>query len=167
MKVLKKMMTVRSAAIFMGVALVLALCVYGKKYAADEEMQALCAKDGGMKIYETVTLPSSEFSRWGRPLDRYWSGQTDPENRLGPDYRYVEHLEFLRRGDTLLGEVQITKYFQKIYRRSDGKLLGELVSYGRSGGDPFINRILSGHPSASSCPDSPNKFFTSIFIQGT
>ena len=139
---------------------------WGKKYAADEQMQELCAKDGGMKIYETVVLPKREFGQWGRPLDRYWSSQTDPENRLGPDYRYVERMEFLRRGDTLKGEVQMTKFFQKIFRRRDGKLLGESVSYGRSGGDAFINRVLGGHPSALSCPDSPSTFFTSIFIKG-
>jgi hypothetical protein len=162
----KKIITVRSAAIGIGVALVLALCVYGSKYAADEEMQALCAKDGGMKIYETVTLPASEFSRWGQPLDRYASGQTDPENKLGPDYRYVYRTEFLRRGDTLIGEVQMRKSIEQIYRRSDGKLLGESVSYGRSGGDPFINRILSGHPSSLACPMGTDSLLTKVFIKG-
>jgi len=137
----------------------------GEKDAADKQMQELCAKDGGVKIYETVTLPKSDFSQSGRPLDSYWSGQTDPENRLGPNYRYVERLEYIGRGDTLRGEVQITKFLQKIFRRSDGKLLGESVEYGRSGGDHFINRILGGHPSSSSCPLGPNILFTAIFIK--
>ena len=140
----------------------------GEKYAADKEMQALCAKDGGVKIYETVTLPKSEFGRggWGKPMDKYWSGQADPENRLGPDYRYVERSEFLRRGDTLRGEVQMIRSTEKVYRRVDGKLLGESVLYGRSGGDHFINRILGGHPSSLTCPNPPIAFLTSVFIKG-
>ena len=162
----KETITARRAAIFIGVPLALALGVYGAKYAADEEMQALCAKDGGMKIYETVTLPANEFSQWGQPLDRYWSGQTDPENRLGPDYRYVEQSEFLRRGDTLVGEVQMFRSAEKIYRRRDEKLLGESVSYSRSGGDAFINRILSGHPSSSTCPSPRAHLLTNVFLKG-
>lgn len=162
----KKMMTLRSATVGIGVMLVLALCVYGKKYAADDEMQALCAKDGGVKIYETVILPASEFSQWGEPLYRYRIEQADPEERLGPDYRYVEKSEFLKRGDTLIGEVQMRKYIEQIYRRSDGKLLGESISYGRSGGDSFINRILGGHPSSLACPDGANSLLTEIFIKG-
>jgi hypothetical protein len=148
----------------MGVLVVLTGC--GEKGAADTQMQELCAKDGGVKIYETVKLSKSEFDQWGMPLGRYWANQSDPENKLGPNYRYVERSEFLRRGDTLRGEVQMFKSHQKIFRRSDGKLLGESVEYGRSGGDPFINRILGGHPSSSSCPDGPNTFFASIFIKG-
>jgi hypothetical protein len=158
--------TTRSAVVLICITAALALSGCGAKYAADEEMQALCAKDGGMKIYETVTLPAKEFSQWGRPLDRYWSGQTDPEKRLGPDYRYVERSEFLRRGDTLVGEVQMFRSIEKIYRRSDGKLLGEAVSYSRSGGDAFINRILSGHPSSSTCPDPRAHLLISVFIKG-
>lgn len=138
---------------------------WGKKYAADEQMQELCAKDGGAKLYEPVTFPKSEFTESGMPLGRYWSGQTDPENKLGPNYRYVERSEFLRRGDTLRGEVQMFKSHQKIFRRSDGKLLGESISYHRSGGDHFINRILDGHPSSFSCPIRPSHLLTDIFIK--
>jgi hypothetical protein len=152
------------ALIYVVTGLMLGGC--GAKYAADKEMQELCAKDGGMKVYETVTLPASEFSQWGRPLDRYWSGQIDPENKLGPDYRYVEQSAFLQRGDTLAGEVEMFRSVEKIYRRKDGKLLGESVSYSRSGGDAPINRILSGHPSSSTCPDPRAHLLTSVFIKG-
>lgn len=139
---------------------------WGKKYAADKEMQALCAIDGGVKIYEKVTLPANEFSQWGQPLDRYWSGQTDPENKLGPDYRYVFRLDILKRGNTLKGEVETIKATTKVFRRSDGKLLGEAVIYGRSGGDPYIALLLGGHPSASSCGSSTNELLRKLFIQG-
>ena len=138
----------------------------GEKDEADKQMLELCAKDGGVKIYETVTLPKGEFGAWGRPLDRYWSNQANPEDRLGPDYRYVVKSEFLRRGDTLKGEVQLFKLTQRIYRKRDDKLMGESVEYGRSGGDHFINRILGGHPSSLSCPSGPNTLLTSVFTKG-
>ncbi len=144
-------------------AITLAGC--GSKNAADKEMQALCAKDGGMKVYETVTLPASEFSRYGQPLDRYWSNQSDPENKLGPDYRYVYELSFLKRGDTLKGEVQTRRSTTKVIRRSDGKLLGESVEYGRSGGDSYLYLIFGGHPSASSCPAGADQLLINLFTQ--
>ena len=156
----------RGVSVLIVVVIAFTVFGWGKKYAADEQMQELCAKDGGVKIYETVTLPKREFSQWGQPLARYWSGQTDPENKLGPNYRYVERSEFLRRGDTLRGEVQMFKSHHKIFRRSDGKLLGESISYHRSGGDHFINRILGGHPSSLSCPVRPSHLLTDVFIKG-
>lgn len=119
-----------------------------------------------MKVYETVVLPASEFSRWGQPLDRYWSNQADPENKLGPDYRYVERNEFLKRGDTLKGDVQMGKSTTKVFRRNDGKLLGEAVTYGRSGGDSYLHLILGGHPSAYSCGNGTNELLSNLFIQG-
>lgn len=148
------------------VATSLMLSGCGAKYAADKEMQALCDKDGGMKVYEKVTLPASEFSKYGQPLDQYWSNQTDPENKLGPDYRYVERNEFLRRGDTLKGEVQMGKSTTKVFRRSDGKLLGQAVSYGRSGGDSYFYLVFGGHPSAFSCGNGTNELLTNLFIHG-
>lgn len=36
-----------------------------------------------------------------------------------------------------------------IYRRADGKLLGEATAYGRSGGDLFA----FPHPSSKTCPE--------------
>lgn len=138
----------------------------GSKYASDKEMQALCAKDGGMKVYETVVLPASEFSRYGEPLDRYRLGNPNPEDRLGPDYRWIEQTEFLKRGDTLKGEVQLIRGIQKISRRSDGKLLGESIEYGRSGGDLYVSLLLGLHPSSSSCPTGQGSLVQTIFIQG-
>lgn len=150
----------------MAAILLLSLIGCGSKYATDKEMQALCAKDGGMKVYETVTLPASEFSQWGQPLDRYWSNQSDPENKLGPDYRYVERSEFLKRGDTLKGEVQMGKSITEVFRRNDGKLLGEAVAYGRSGGDSYLYLIFGGHPSAFSYGNGTNALLSNLFIQG-
>lgn len=157
----------RRLILLVGIPALIALFVvagWGKKYAADKEMQALCAIDGGVKIYEKVTLPANEFSQWGEALYKYRI-EKDPEKTLGPDFRYVSRSEFLKRGDTLIGEVQMRRSHAQIFRRSDGKLLGESVFYGRSGGDHFINRILAGHPSAATCPVGPDTLF-SLFVKG-
>jgi hypothetical protein len=146
--------------------LLVSLGACGSKNAADKEMQALCAKDGGMKVYETVVLPASEFSQYVRPLDQYWSNQSDPESKLGPDYRYVKHFDFLKRGDTLKGEVEMFKSTTQVFRRSDGKLLGQAIEYGRSGGDSYFYLIFGGHPSGFSCPTGAGQLLINIFIRG-
>lgn len=161
----KKMMTLRSATVGIGLMLVLALCVYGKKYAADEEMQALCAKDGGVKIYETVILPKRQFDKWGMPRGPNWDGSHFPST-LDPAYEYTNTSTFLRKGDTLKGEVQLSRSVQRVRRVSDGKLLAESITYGRSGGDQFINQILGGHPSGKLCPVPTKNLISTVFIQG-
>ena len=149
------------------VVIVIAFTVlgWGKKYAADEQMQELCAKDGGVKIYETVTVPKNQFDKWGMPRGKNWDGSHFPST-LDPEYHYSRMTEFLRRGDTLKGEVEMSRYIQLIRRLSDGKLLAESISYGRSGGDHFINRILGGHPSSAGCPIPSTNLISTVFIQG-
>lgn len=139
----------------------------GSKYAADKELKELCAKDGSMKVYEKVTFPASEFNQYGEPLYQYRTlGRSKPEDILGPDYRYVQQHEFLKNGDTLKGEVRIRKSTTKVFRRSDDKLLGEEVSYGRSGCDPYLALLLGSHPSSFSCGGSTNELLKTLFIQG-
>lgn len=138
---------------------------WGEKYAADKEMQALCAKDGGVKIYETMTVPKSQFDKWGMPRGKNWDGSNFPST-LDPEYRYSNSTEFLKRGDVLKGEVQMSRNTQRIRRLSDGKLMAESITYGRSGGDHFIHRILGGHPSGLQCPVLPTDLITRVFIQG-
>lgn len=46
----------------------------GEKWLLDREVRELCAKDGGVKVYETVRLPSERFDKWGNvgiPNKRY------------------------------------------------------------------------------------------------
>ncbi|MCL2075403.1 MAG: hypothetical protein FWH15_02970 [Betaproteobacteria bacterium] len=37
----------------------------GVKLYYDAEVNRLCAIDGGVKVYETVTLPPEKFNEWG------------------------------------------------------------------------------------------------------
>jgi len=136
----------------------------GAKNAADKELQALCEKDGGIKVHETVTLPKSQFDESGMPRGKNWNG-IDLPSKLDPDYYQSSWTEILKKGDPLKREVQMWRSITRIRRESDRKLLGEAVTYGRSGGDSFIYLIFGGHPSGRSCPESVDNLLSHIFIR--
>ena len=49
-----------------------ALLVGCEKARLDQQVKELCAKDGGIKVYETVKLPPERFDQWGliKPYDQ-------------------------------------------------------------------------------------------------
>ena len=135
-----------------------------EKFVLDRQMEDLCKKDGGVKVYETVTLPSSMFDNLGDPFPG-WPTRSI-EDRLGSDYRFVVETIFLKNGDPQKGEGRLARTSQRIYRRMDGKLLGESVTYGRSGGDI----VAYAHPSSNSCPLYPlasDTVIRSVFLKRT
>jgi hypothetical protein len=135
-----------------------------EKFALDRQMEELCKKDGGVKVYETVTLPSSMFDSLGDPFPG-WPTRSS-EDRFGPNYRFVVETQFLKSGDPQKGEGRLARTSKRIYRRVDGKLLGESITYGRSGGD----FIAFAHPSSNSCPVYPSEGDTvirSVFLKRT
>ena len=140
------------------VAILLSGC---EKFALDRQMEELCKKDGGVKVYETVTLPPEMFDQWGDPFPG-WRGRA-LEDRLGPEYRYVYETVYLKQGDPIKGEGRLDRTVTKVYRRSDGKLLGEAVSYGRAGGD----FIAYAHSTSKSCPAtlSESDVIRGVFIR--
>lgn len=150
----------RALALVVGFAILSApaLVSTGVKAHYDRQVREMCAKDGGVKVYETVILPAEQFDKLKRrnfvffskaladPADEYY-GETD------------DH--YFRQGHPNLVRMQY-----RIIRRSDGNVLGESVRYGRGGGD------LPGpwHESSFTCPDPGNpsspKFETAIFVRG-
>lgn len=119
-------------------SLVLAGC---EKARLDQQVKELCAKDGGVKVYETVKLPEENFNQWGQ-VNFY--KPTQGENALGPEYIFKEARHYYRSGNP-----EMSRSHYQVYRRFDGKLLGEAVLYGRGGGD------MPGpwHESSFMCPD--------------
>lgn len=118
--------------------------LYGRTALLDAEVRELCAKDGGVKVYETVRLPAERFDKKG-VLKAYRPNQG--ENALGPNYIYKMENQYFSKGE--INAVAIWRTHIKVFRRSDGKLLGDSVSYTRRGGDfpgPW-------HPSSYICPD--------------
>lgn len=127
----------------------------GEKWLADRQVRELCAKDGGVRVYETVTLPAERFDKWGNLgiRDKKYAKPTD-------EYYYESEVHYYRRGNPTL-----LRSRSQVVRRSDGKVLGEAVSYGRGGGD------LPGpwHGSSFHCPpiaDAEGKIESSIFLKG-
>jgi len=120
--------------------------VAGKKMYWDAKVRELCTIDGGVKVYETVALPAEIFNRWGQP------------NFYGPDKDEDLLSRFLLKQETkyLRNETkspEILRHHFRVFRRSDGKLLGEQITYARRGGD------LPGpwHVSSFSCPNIKEK----------
>lgn len=136
-----------------------------ERWSLDRQMEALCKRDGGIKVYETVTLPASEFSDIGQPLARYIPIAKSDEDYLGPDYRYVRTMDVVvgKNVDIETGKGRITRFHSAVYRRSDGHLLGELISYGRGGGDGFT---FGFNPSGNACPLPRIDLIKSVFVKG-
>lgn len=111
----------------------------GRKYYYDAEVERLCAIDGGVKVYETVRLPAERFDKYGN------IGLRSKRYAKSTDEYYLDMEEL----PIMAGDVNVIKHVARAIRRSDGKVMGDSVHYGRGGGD------LPGpwHPSSYSCPD--------------
>jgi hypothetical protein len=129
--------------------------VAGEKMYYDAQVNRLCAKDGGIKIYETVKLPVERFNQWGQPN---FYKPTQRENALGPEYVFRWDLHYILKGNPSLH-----RSHTQVFRRSDNKLLGEAIDYSRGGGD------LPGpwQPSAFTCPETAGHIalLTRIFVK--
>lgn len=140
-----------------------------ERYALDKQMEEFCKKDGGIKVYETVTLPASSFRQDGSLI----SGSHVPISSdawfrplgLGDDYRlYVRDERVVGKGARHhSGEGSINRVHEAIYRLPEKRLLGEAVWYGRSGGDGFT---FGFQPSSESCPHFARGLAQSIFVKG-
>lgn len=124
----------------------------GEKWRADRQVRELCAKDGGVRVYETVTLPPERFDKWGNvgiPNKQY----------AKPSDEYYSQFEdlYLRRDKPNLQRIRTW-----IVRKSDGKVLGESVRYVRTRGGlpgPWVGKSFM-------CPqiaDAEGKLEKSIF----
>jgi hypothetical protein len=125
------------------------------KAELDAEVKRLCAIDGGVRVYETVRLPADKFNELKRRNfvlpDKLAAKQTD-------EYYVETDRHYYRQGNPEMSRRQY-----KIIRRSDHKTLGELIFYGRGGGD------LPGpwHGSSFTCPDPTQVHFeAAIFVKG-
>ncbi len=126
----------------------------GVKWWYDRQVSELCAKDGGVKVYKTVRLTPELLDKAGRIWipDRAQAKPTD-------EYYYESEDHFYRKGNPKVFRTQ-----HQVIRRSDGKVLGELIRYGRSGGE----LPGPGHGSSFMCPDptKASNFESSIFVNG-
>ncbi|MDO8262400.1 MAG: hypothetical protein Q7T21_04145 [Gallionella sp.] len=99
----------------------------GEKWWLDYQVRELCAKDGGVKVYETVKLPPEMFNKYGQ-INFYRPDQG--ENALGTEYVFKRETVYYKQGNP-----DFFRLYTRVFRRSDGRLLGESVFYKRGGGD--------------------------------
>lgn len=110
----------------------------GRNLWLDQQVREMCANDGGIKVYETVTLPADQFDKYDQlrvPFKKY----------AKPEDKYF--FESASR-DIQIGNPAIWRNHFIIIRRDDGKAMGEAISYARRGGG------LPGpwHSSSFRCP---------------
>ena len=122
---------------------------FSEKARLDREVDRLCAIDGGIRVYETVQLPSDKFNKWGEI--NFYKPTQKIEDTLGPEYIYQWNMHYYKKGDPVsqgAQEIAMRRDHIKIIRGIDMKLLGEFVKYHRAGGDlpgPWM-------PSSYHCP---------------
>lgn len=97
-----------------------------EKDQLDEEVRNRCAKDGGIKIYERVSLAADKFDESGF-INFYHRMSREP---LGPEYIFESSTDYFRRGNP-----EMWRNYYRVIRRRDGRVLGESISYSRRGGD--------------------------------
>lgn len=139
-----------------------------ERYALDRQMEELCKKDGGVKVYETVTLPASLYDRYGvlvfgplmaMPDDAYFQ-------RVGDDdYRMVTKKVYIvgKDSDPTKGEGNLVRVHTAIYRWKDKHLLGESIEYWRGGGDGVT---FGFQPSSNVCPKPRAGIDQLVFSKG-
>src|SRR5688572_11201330 len=129
----------------------------GRQAYWDEQIKEMCAKDGGVIVYERVQLTHEEFKRLGG-LER--AVPLPIESNSTPAHPY-----FRRVVDTRIhtADPEVVRSETQVIRRSDGKVLGRSVRYWRRGGD-----IPTGiaHESSHICPASA-ELTPQIFIIST
>ena len=125
----------------------------GRNMWLDHQVREMCAKDGGVKVYETVTLPPERFDKYGQvrvPAKVY----AKPEDEYFEEWKIV----YLHRGNP-----EVWRSHFKIIRRIDSMVLGEALSYHRRGGGLFG----PWHESSFGCPADANKInlMKQVFIR--
>ncbi|MCC7461358.1 MAG: hypothetical protein IT480_02730 [Gammaproteobacteria bacterium] len=133
-----------------------------ERYWLDRKMEELCAKDGGVKVYETVTLSPAEYDA----VYRYKVKAKTPEDFYGVEYRFIEKRVVVAgkaHRHPGSGRGRLVRWYSALYRVADNKLLGESISYGRSGGDGLT---FGFHPSSNHCPKPRVSLAQSVFIKG-
>lgn len=118
----------------------------------DDKVREMCVKDGGLHIFEQVSLPSSVYQSLLSVFGELSPPELDggrgeaPIGRISLDV----HLH--------IGVPEVVRYEQRLVRRSDGKVLGSYITYARIGGDSgFVD-----NPSTFACPQGAQNWFAQI-----
>ena len=142
-------------------------CAAITKARLDLEVDRLCAKDGGAKIYERIYVTPEQYAKL-HDYGSYFSFKEQIKKAFGDGvFIYKFEKEFLRGSEDIDNqrEPQLMRRHQQLIRISDKKLIAEAVRYGRYGGDGFWARQVGIYPSQYFCPEKNPYLDLSIFIK--
>lgn len=132
----------------------------GRKAYWDYRVQEMCVKDGGTRIHEHELLTRLEAQENGLLIGDMLVIPPRPEPLLNNGYYIDYESVYLRTGAPSVFRSRST-----VVRARDRKVLAEMISYSRVGGDfPTFAR-----PSAMSCSEANTaitQFRTTIRIKG-
>lgn len=122
--------------------------VPGQQSYWDAQVREMCAKDGGVTIFEKIRISKSDINRRVLP--------STVDGRLGVAIKELAHPD-----SPVYGIEKITHFHQEknlsvsrrelsVIRRIDQVVVARQISYGRFGGD-FPTGIV--HDSSFGCPD--------------
>lgn len=151
----KKRRWIIAAVSLVGVV-VMAWYGFGRVVYYDWQVKKMCAIDGGITVYETVELPAEMFNQYA---NRNWILPDKAKAKPSDEYFYEREMVYYHRSDP-----QVTRQQTLIIRRSDGKVLGEYIHYGRGGGD--LPGPWEGSYFLCPGPTNGNNFENSIFVKG-
>ena len=115
----------------------LALAYFGpstyRKSQMDAEVERLCAKYGGVKVYQRAELPASMFSSRG---EAQVPRKNDLQKSVMPytlEYRSTPIVKGSTYGSW---SPTLQRHERRIVRTIDGFVHGEVIGFSRFGGDP-------------------------------
>ena len=109
----------------------------------DYKVDKMCEKDGGVEVYETVTITENDQNRLTKLYGKFQLPHEDEAQENFP-YFYRIRDSMIRKTYPKVGRTEV-----RVLRRLDQKILGRSVQYWRRGGD--IPTGLS-HGSSYICP---------------
>jgi hypothetical protein len=131
-----------------------------RKAEMDKEVDRLCSVDGGIKVFERISLPPDQFNQWGDPNIPF-AGEKG--TATSPYIIEIELRDLVRVDSSVLRRLTLVRFQARALRRVDGEILGEAVGYSRLGGDPEG----PWHPSSySGCAKSDDKnLVKNVFVR--
>lgn len=126
-----------------------------RRHYWDDKVRELCAKDGGLHIFEQVSLPLSAY----QTLLNVFGELSPPELGGGRNEAPVGRVSL--NTHLHIGVPEVVRYEQRLVRRIDAKVLGSYITYARIGGDSgFVD-----NPSTFACPQSAQNWFARIILK--
>jgi len=113
----------------------------------------MCEEDGGVTVYEKVTLTQQEYEKYG--------GIKGSISLSSKELRKVENPYFTENTTKIIRKSKPKVYRSEylVKRRDDERILARYVDYSRVGGDFFAL-----HPSSFGCPNHNFSLSKQIFI---